>query len=852
MTEGRLRTGGNRTPRLHFLGRSLCAGLLAWLIVMPGCGGGGEAPALPNGGNGLTTGTVSGRLIVPPNNMLESEPNNTLAAAQAVTESSVVSGSAAQGDPGFALPDSPEERVQDLYALTGLDRTQITLTIAENDLDAADLDLFLLDASGEEIDASQSSLSTEIVETPEAGTYIVGVQAYSGSSAYVLSFAPLGSLPVHASPLVPAGARFVPGEILVKRKSAAGSASPAVLSQGLEQVASYPDGVELLRVSPSGSEGAAATAATLAEETLEQIRRLREDPSVVYAEPNYLRRASLTPNDDAYPFQWHYGLINLPQAWDLTTGSDEVVVAVIDSGVLLGHPDLQGRLTDGYDFIRDPAISNDGDGMDPDPNDPGDDPEGHNSSFHGTHVAGTVGAATNNSIGVAGSTWHTRVMPLRALGVDGGTDADIAQAIRYAAGLSNASGTLPDQPADVINMSFGATGFSRTLQDAVRAARNRGVMLVAAAGNENTSDPHYPAALDEVISVSAVDLNSQKAPYSNFGSTVDVAAPGGNTSVDLNGDRLGDGVLSTLGDDEGHFTYRLYQGTSMAAPHVAGVLALMLAANPGLTPDDVDQLLAGTHPETSIRITRDLGSPGRDDVYGYGLVDAAQAVVAAQSVPGGGGPTPDGSVLAVSTTSLNFENYLESLAFEVSNAGIGDLEILEIRTEAPWLSVTPAEGTAPLGVTARVDRSGLAAGVRNASIEIVSDATVGEQTATVTVQMAVGGVTVGNVGNVFVLVLDPDTFETVDQAVTNLAAGYRFRTPRLPPGSYRLLAGTDLDDDNLICDIEDACGFWPDPVTVQAGRNTGPVDFVLGVLASPQQEDAPAEDLPAGPFRRLR
>ena len=490
---------------------------------------------------------------------------------------------------------------------------------------------------------------------------------------------------------------------------------------GLLHIESLPPGVELMHVSLptralveepdqtkirlTGSEENALKALTL-----DTIRRLSRDPDVAYAEPNFIRQAMRTPNDPEFPTQWHYRLINLPDAWDITTGSDQVIVAVIDTGVLVNHPDLNARLIAGFDFVSDPVRGNDNDGIDADANDPGDDPDQLSSSFHGTHVAGTIGAATNNGTGVAGVTWQTRIMPLRVLGVRGrGTAADIAQAIRYAAGLSNASGSLPARRANVINLSLGGEGRSQTEQDAILAARNQGVIVVAAAGNDNSSAFVSPASLDGVISVAAVDLNSAKAAYSNFGSGIDVAAPGGNSNADLNSDRRPDGVLSTLGAESPNmplaFTYQFYNGTSMAAPHVAGVIALMLAVNPNLTPTDIDQLLAGTHPRTTKRITRDLGVEGRDDIFGHGLIDAAAAVAAAREIPGGQGPTPGGSILAVSTGALNFDNFLNRIAFEISNAGSGTLTITSITANVPWLTLTPTSGTAPLRVTATANRT---------------------------------------------------------------------------------------------------------------------------------------------------
>lgn len=840
---------------------------LLGILLLTGCGGGGgggdSTPAPP----APTTGTASGKLIVPPDNTVEVEPNDAVTQAQAVSGSLTVSGHATQTDPGFTLPGPDAVKIEDLYSLSASGRVRITLSIAADDLNTTDLDLVLMDSSGNLLDASGGFVSTEFLETAGPGNFLVGVLAFQGSSAYVLNFASLGSLAGAQSEILPRGAEFVPGDILVKLKgSEAGTrqkASGFAATHGLALKQSFPQNIELMQVStpqilqkgkPTQTQKLNVLKSdenALKALTLDTIQRLRKDPSVEYAEANFIRRPSLVPNDEHYPLQWHYPLMNLPQAWDVTTGSSSVIVAVIDTGVLLNHPDFSARLISGFDFISEPVMARDGNGIDADATDVGDDPNGASSSFHGTHVAGMIGAATNNTTGVAGVTWQTRIMPLRVLGAGGGTDADIAQAIRYAARLSNNSGTVPAERAHIINLSLAGAGFSQTGQDAITAARDQGVIVVAAAGNENVSAPMYPASYEGVVSVSAVDINSKKAPYSNYGTKIDVAAPGGNTAADLNGDGFLDGVLSTMGDDAGNFEFRFLPGTSMASPHVAGVLALMLAVNPNLTPTDIDQLLAGTHPNTTIRITRDLGTSGRDDIYGHGLLDASQAVIAAKAVPGGSGTTPTGSILGVSTTSLDFSNFISALPIDVSNAGIGTLNITSVTKDAPWLIVTPSSGAAPLRVNATVDRSGLASGVYNATINLTSDAGQRSQTATVSVRMTVGGATLGNVGTVFILVVDQNTLDTVQQAEATVGQNYSFKTPEIPPGTYIIVAGTDRDNDDFICDIEDACGFYPEMITITAGQDSPNINFIVGELVSPQNATSEFRKLEGMKWKRL-
>ena len=240
-------------------------------------------------------------------------------------------------------------------------------------------------------------------------------------------------------------------------------------------------------------------------ETLTVISELKNRADVAYAEPNYIRRQQLSPSDELFDRQWHYPLINLPEAWDATKGDANVIVAVVDTGVLSDHPDLHDRLTNtGYDFVSDPDSAMDDDGIDPDPYDDAGVKNPGFSIFHGSHVAGTIAAQTNNGIGVAGVGWNTRIMPVRALGKGGsGANYDIMQAVRYAAGLldeqglpDNDSGTVPSQKADIINLSLSGNDYSFLEQDIYDGVRAEGIIVVAAAGNNAASQPVYPAGYD--------------------------------------------------------------------------------------------------------------------------------------------------------------------------------------------------------------------------------------------------------------------------------------------------------------------------------------------------------------------
>jgi serine protease len=355
---------------------------------------------------------------------------------------------------------------------------------------------------------------------------------------------------------------------------------------------------------------------------------MARDPSVEYAEPDRIMTAQYTPNDPQYTNQWDYfdatGGMRMPAAWDKSTGAG-INVAVIDTGYR-PHADLSGKILPGYDFISSSTIANDGNGRDSDAADPGDwtpasscgsgvPAQDEASSWHGTHVAGTIAALTGNGVGVAGVAYGAKIVPARVLGRCGGYTSDIADAMIWASG-----GTVSGVPANankarVLNLSLGGTGScDSTTQGAINSARSRGSVVVVAAGNSNTNaSTATPANCQGVITVAATNRAGGKASYSNYGTNVTVAAPGGDTTG---------GILSTLNAGTTTPTadsYAYYMGTSMATPHVAGVVALMLSKNPNLTPDDVAAKLKSTA----------RAFPATCSGCGAGIVDASAAVTAA-------------------------------------------------------------------------------------------------------------------------------------------------------------------------------------------------------------------------------
>ncbi|WP_055529077.1 S8 family peptidase [Streptomyces graminilatus] len=371
------------------------------------------------------------------------------------------------------------------------------------------------------------------------------------------------------------------------------------------------------------------------------IAEYKADPQVAYVVPDRLNKPMADPNDTEYGKQWDLwestAGMRVPGAWTTSTGAG-VTVAVIDTGYVT-HSDVAGNIVSGYDFISDPAMGVDGDGRDSNPADPGDwfaagecdQTEGSTSSWHGTHVAGTIAAVTNNNKGVAGIAYNAKISPVRALGKCGGTDADIIDAITWASG-----GTVPGVPANknvaqVINMSLGGAGAcSPATQSAITGAVNRGTTVVVAAGNENANaSTSNPANCNNVITVGATGRTGARASYSNFGSAVDISAPGGEM-------RTGDanGILSTLNSGTktpSAESYAYYQGTSMATPHIAGLVALMKSAKPSLTPAQI---------ETAIKANARPLPGSCSGGCGAGLADATKTV---QAVSGTGGSTGGGT-----------------------------------------------------------------------------------------------------------------------------------------------------------------------------------------------------------------
>lgn len=362
------------------------------------------------------------------------------------------------------------------------------------------------------------------------------------------------------------------------------------------------------------------------EEAEDFMNDVRATGAVEYIEPDVSMRIMGSANDKYYDRQWGMHGENgskVDKAWDSTAAKgDGEVVAVIDSGII-EHPDLEANLVPGYDFVSNSAMARDGDGRDANPQDEGDwfyagecnSPRAAASSWHGSHVAGIVAATADNREGIAGAAPNAKVQPIRALAKCGGKLSDIADALVWASGGSVPGVPENKTPAKIINMSLGGDGrCSRYYQEAIDTAVRNGATVIVAAGNENQDANNVqPASCNNVVTVGATAEDGSRAAYSNYGSVVDIAAPGGDMSN-------GEGILSTVNSGQTtpeNPTYAFYQGTSMATPLVSGVVALMRGNGNSLTPERIEEALKDTTFRQPVRCPEGCGT---------GILDAQNVI----------------------------------------------------------------------------------------------------------------------------------------------------------------------------------------------------------------------------------
>lgn len=578
-----------------------------------------------------------------------------------------------------------------------------------------------------------------------------------------------------------------------------------------------------------GFEATDGHALTVAE-TGTLVTRLSQVPGVRFTEKNLRMYPYRTPNDKAYSLQWHYSALNLPAAWDVSTGGGAVTVAVLDTGIV-NHPDLNPRVVAGYDMVSDAANAGDGNGRDSDPTDMGGDEPGGGSSWHGSHVAGTIGAATDNTSGVAGVTWTARIMPVRVLGKQGGTSADIAAAMTWATGGSVPGLPANPTPAKVVNMSLGgASAPTRTYQDVIDARVPAGAIFVIAAGNENTdANTSTPCNQQNVICVGSTNFAGKRSSFSNYGTPVDVMAAGGEMREDLNGDGYADGVLSTSLDDKKQPAYVFNQGTSMATPHVTGVVALMASVSPGLTMAQAETVLKATASASS-KCTEGCGA---------GLVNAQAALKALN------GSSNDPPKLGVTTSLLSFRNGGTQQVL-ISNLGGGSLKVSAAKSGAqqaaltvPTTSVTiGAFGTQTMDVS--VNTGGLANGDYSATLTLTgtdagTNAAAGS--ATVAVKIHVGPSVDQDAFIAFAYQDSAGEWHVDDDAVGVVPASSNYQyTIDLKAKTYFTLATIDDDNDGEFFEDGERTGFWRnvddfEPISVVVQQTVPGISYDLVPLA---------------------
>lgn len=363
------------------------------------------------------------------------------------------------------------------------------------------------------------------------------------------------------------------------------------------------------------------------DHALEKVKAaLEKNPHISFVEYNGIAEGAAEPNDERYPSQWHLPKISAPDGWDMCTGSDTTPIAIIDSGVDPTHPDLSDKLLGGYNFLE-------------------NNTDTHDVRGHGTAVAGTAAAISNNVAGVAGVAWGNPIMPLVVLNSDNyATYYNVARAITFAA----------DNGIRVINISLGGSSSSSTMQNAINYAWNKGTLIFACAMNNATSTPYYPAACEHVVAVSATTSSDTRASFSNYGAWIDIAAPGAS-------------ILTT--NRGGGYSY--WNGTSFASPIAAGLAGLIISANPDLTNTQVGEII--------MQNADDLGDPGFDQYYGYGRVNACASLAAAIGTAPEPEPEPDITDPLVSITSPDEGSTVSSsITVSVSatdNVGVETVEL---------------------------------------------------------------------------------------------------------------------------------------------------------------------------------
>lgn len=703
------------------------------------------------------------------------------------------------------------------------------------------MSLFLLAACSSGGDSPSSTqiagdiAQLELQDVSSADAKPLGARNISAPSSYVGDWADQADRPT-----------LVPGEVIVKFKS------DRIASQSLSQLSLKDASFTLERGSLGGAsvfkiqqDGLTSLSSGLMTEeaTIAFAKELSERDDVEYAEPNYIAYPTALPRDTNFDLQWHYPAIQLPEAWDITTG-EETIVAVVDTGIYfvdgrpdLSHQDIASKILPGYDFVSNIRSAGDNDAFDPNPFDEDLGVEGG----HGTHVAGTIAAISNNERDVAGVNWNAKILPVRVLGFEGGSMEDIMRGALWAAGGSVPGVQKNPNPASVINMSLGGRSPCTLFQRSIfQEIFDLGAIVVVAAGNENfDANFNSPASCPGVIVVGATDRQNNRAYYSNFGPRIDVMAPGGDMRS-----RATDGILSLGIAADGNFGPKFSQGTSMAAPHVAGVISLMKGLDPNLTAERALTLIR----QTAIPLTpAACNRPTRRDC-GTGLINA-EAVLAAM---GGSSTTPPpaqtGEILSFTPNPVIFAPDTNTLEFTITNTSsslatykIEDVNWFSDSNGTPYvegmLGVQNAQpsGTLTAGssvtITLSLDRDLIPADGEY-SFEYVF--TVNDQKESVVGRFSQGAETVNAKGKTtvvsFITEEDGSLKKENNEFVVGGAVEYSSFTTsynyNAEPGTHFVVAWVD-ENGNEKVDSGDFVGNYDGVVEVNAGEKEQDADVVV-------------------------
>lgn len=867
--------------------------LIACLAAgLAGCSGGGDSGSNNGGGTGggqsqsPSSGVrkLGGVITIAPTSAVDSDSNDikqrnyksndTVATAQSLVAPVLLVGTVNKPDTGPVGNNRSSGDQNDIFKLDLVAGQTVELNFSSDPRDS-DVDLYLSSADASVIGVSEGEDTRfECVTVLQSATYYVMVSAFRSASIYNLSIGAPGAAGACAQRTQPASA--VDGQLIAIAHQSSESASMKALDTAelrrkaaIDQI-DQGGGIELLRLPAAGSTRTraskaldAATATTAHDLGLPEListyrfaKQLRASGLYRIALPNLLReRSELTgtfpPNDRNYSAQrWHYEQISLPAAMARISAlpnqpAQRPLVAVIDDGVALDHPDLRAQFfSPGRAFVSRSAEGDQNAVSAENISRAADQPV-----FHGTHVSGTVAASTFDGIGGAGVAPMAQLLPVRVFPARGGaTLYDMLQGILYAAGLPNNSGTTPPRRADVINLSMGGgDSCSGAEQQVIDQARAAGVIIVAASGNDAKNDRGIgapvgsPADCRGVIAVSATDARKGLAFYANTGPAITVAAPGGDPRQSSTGTGLSDQVYSDLAtfDSSGRRqpSFGPMSGTSMASPHVAGVMALMKYVNPALTPAQVDALFSAG------RLTDELGSAGRDSNFGWGLINAAKAVEAALGGTSTEPPPPpeNAGQIVATPSSLDFGGQTNA-SFDLSAGGTQTQErVVSVSSDSPGVTVTPVavDPNTLLGrYTVNIDRAALN-GNRYPSLTVNLTPARSFKIQLVAPAAGQDGAAVGaDFGPIYVLLIDPATDEVVDQVLATWAGGrYTWSHSGYDKAEVVVVAGGDTDNDDLICSRGEPCGGYPvlqnngEPTPIQLTRDRTDLDFSVAPLS---------------------